>query len=159
MKCGELGHKTADGKPCGQTISATAKGCIWHSPDRTPEQKHQTAMKGALLAHKRRLLPETSRLPPFDTREHVIKFAEGLARDVLTRDVDPRRVDTALRAAGVALTAFAQETQEKLVDALLKIEHGGAAMLLLSRLQDGLTQGRRRPLPGRALPALQEVEP
>jgi len=155
MKCGDRGHNTVDGTPCQQNNSADAKGCIWHSPARTPDQKHLTALKGGLMVRKRRLLPESYRMPPFDTRENVIKFAGGLARDVLTRDVDPRRVDTALRAAGVALTAFAQATQEKLVDALLTIEHGGAAMLLLTRLQDGLTEGRRRPLPGRALPLLE----
>lgn len=147
MKCGELGHRTANGQPCQQNIAPTAKGCLWHSPDRTEEQKHFTALKGGLMVRKRRLLPETTNLPPFDCRENVIRFAEGLARDVLTKDVDPRRIDTALRAAGVALTGFAQATQEKLLEAILTLERGGTALIMLQRIQGALTEGRRNPLP------------
>jgi hypothetical protein len=35
--------------------------------------------------------------------------------------------------------------------ALAAVEHGGTALVMLTRLQEGLTQGPRRPLPGRAL--------
>src|SRR5438132_1390319 len=125
---------------------------IWacrRGPSGTSKQRVSLATKGAIASKMKRALPADYRMPPFDSRDSVVQFAQDLAKRVLTEDVDPRRVDTALRAAGVALSAFAAATQEKLVDALLKIEHGGAAMLLLTRLQDGLTEGRRRPLPGR----------
>ena len=147
MKCGDRGFVNAAGQPCGQVIGVKAAACIWHS--RTPEERSLLALKGGIASRLQRALPATYAMIPFDSRESVVRFAEDLARRVLTEDVDPRRVDSALRAAGVALSAFTAQTQERLVEALLKIEHGGAAMLLLTRLQDGLAEGRRRPLPGR----------
>ena len=39
-------------------------------------------------------------------------------------------------------------------DALLALEHGGAAVLMLNRLQQGLADGKRRPIPGRTLAPL-----
>lgn len=160
MKCGDRGFKTVNGTPCGQTIGARAKACIWHS--RTPEERTLMASRASLCKKNRRLLPAdfANAMVPFNSRESVIQFAQDLARRVLTEDVDPRRIDSALRAAGVALNGFAAQTQEKLVDALLRLEHGGAAFALLARLQDGLNEGRRRPLPGRALTISQpEPEP
>ena len=76
---------------------------------------------------------------------------QDLAHRVLTTKVDPRRIDSALRAAGEARAVLAAGTQEKLLDALLRIEYGEAAVLLLTRLQEGLKQGPRRPLPGRVV--------
>lgn len=149
MKCGDKGHKTILGAPCQQPINSKAKGCLWHS--RTPEQRKLMSLRGNVIGRLKRALPADYQMIPFDSRESVIRFAEDMARQALTGDVDCRRVDTALRAAGVALSAFTAATQEKLVEAMLRVEHGGTAMLLLARLTDGLAEGRRRPLPGRAL--------
>ncbi len=160
MKCGDLGHKNADGEPCQQNIPHGAKGCIWHSPDRTPEEKHFTAMKGGMAQKSKKLLPADPNIPPFrmtpfTSRQDVVAFVQDLARRVLTENIDARRVDVALRAAGVALTAFGQETQERMADALLKLERGGTAVVMLERLTESMATGRRRPLPGSpvALPA------
>ncbi len=157
MKCGDLGHKTANGTPCQQTIAATAKGCIWHSPDITDTQRRFYAQKGGEAVRKRKLLPADPTLPPFrmtafTSRRDVVAFVHDLARRVLTEKIDPKRVDTAIRAAGVALTAFGQETQERMVEALLKLEHGGTAVVMLERLTEHITTGRRRPLPGATIP-------
>jgi len=59
------------------------------------------------------------------------------------------RVGAELRKAEAAIRAAA--AQEKMAETLAAVEHGGAALLMLSRLQEGLTQGQRRPLPGRVL--------
>jgi hypothetical protein len=149
MKCGEKGHETALGKPCEQNIAADAVGCLWHS--RTPEQRAVLAMKGGIASRMRRGLPADYQMTAFDNRESVIRFAEDMARRVLVEDVDPRRVDVALRAAQVALSGFAAATQEKLVDALTRMEYGGAAAVLLERLSASLATGRTRPLPGKVL--------
>ena len=37
MKCGDKGHVTATGQPCGQNIGAKAKGCLWHT--RTAQER------------------------------------------------------------------------------------------------------------------------
>jgi hypothetical protein len=62
------------------------------------------------------------------------------------------RTGAELRKAEAAMRAA--QAQEQMAAALAAVEHGGAAVMLLARLQESLTDGRRRPLPGRvhALP-------
>lgn len=146
MKCGEKGFLTKAGLPCGQDISESRKACLWHS--KTPEERSRLGARGGLASRMNKVMDASYVMVPFTSRESVIHFAQELAQRVLTEKVDPRRVDTALRAANVALTAYGAQTQERLVEALLKIEHGGAALLMLARLQEGMREGKRRPLPG-----------
>jgi hypothetical protein len=71
---------------------------------------------------------------------------------------DLYRVGADLRKAQAAIRAA--EAQEQMAHALAAVEHGGTAVLMLARLQEGLSEGRRRPLPhaghagraGRVLP-------
>ncbi len=151
MKCGDRGHKTVAGTPCGQIIGPDTPACIWHS--RTPEERTTLAMRGGLKSKMRAALPHDYAVT-FVDREAVTRFVEDLAQRALVEDVDLRRIDTALKAASVALTAFGMATQEKMVEALLKLEHGQAAVILMERMQTSLATGSRRPLPGRmaALP-------
>jgi hypothetical protein len=62
---------------------------------------------------------------------------------------DLYRVGAEIRKAEAAIRVAA--AQERMAEVLAAVEHGGAALLMLSRLQDGLTEGRSRPLPGRVL--------
>jgi hypothetical protein len=149
MKCGDRGHRKADGTPCQQTIGVKAAGCIWHTS--SPEGRAAFAMKGGLASRMRRALPASTPEPPFDTVENIIAWAQQMARAALVEEVDTRRLAEARGFAQLALSALSARTQQELVDALLKLEHGGAAMLLLSRLTNGLNEGRTRPLPGRTL--------
>ncbi len=59
------------------------------------------------------------------------------------------------KAGAIVRQSFAAEraamAQERMADVLASVEHGGAAVMLLSRLREGLTDGRTRPLP-RAVP-------
>ncbi len=151
MKCGDKGHKTIHGAPCGQTIPARAKGCLWHS--RTPEQRSILAAKGGIVRNIKNALPPDYQVPPFDSRESIIAWSQDMAGNVLRGELSPKLSAEARGHAQLALQARTAEAQERLVEALLTVEHGGAALLLLTRLQDGLADGRRRPLPGtRALP-------
>ncbi len=146
MKCGERGFKTKTGQPCRFNIRADANGCKYHLLG--PKGRSLLASKGPAARRMKRLLPGNYCVPPFDTRESIIQFVHHITRQVLVEKVDPRRIDTALRGATVALSALAGATQEKLLDALLVVEHGHAAVQLLARLEDGLAKGTRRPLPG-----------
>jgi len=146
MKCGDKGFTTVTGHPCGQTIGADTPACIWHS--RTPEERTLLASKGGLKTTIKRAFPSDYAVG-FPDREAVVRVVEDLAKRALTDQVDLGRIDTALRAASVALTAFGMATQEKMVDALLRLEHGGTAIVLLERMQASLSTGTRRPLPGR----------
>jgi hypothetical protein len=149
MKCGERGHVTATGAPCGQTIGATAVGCLWHS--RTPDQRRLLALKGGIASRMRTALPASYQIPEFTDEASILTFARELARMALKDDVDLRRVSEARGAASLALSAVSARSQAKLVDALLRLEHGGAAVALLAQFQAGQANGPRRPLPGRVL--------
>ena len=149
MTCGEKGFKTKTGQPCRFNIRADARGCTFHLLG--SKGRSILAAKGPAARRLRKLLPGTYCVPPFDTRASILAFVQDLAHRVLTTKVDPRRIDSALRAAGEARAVLAAATQEKLLDALLKIEYGEAAMMMLTRLQEGLKHGPRRPLPGRVV--------
>ena len=154
MICGDLGHLSRAGRPCGQVIGRDVGGCIHHDPSR-PGAAHAVQVKGSIASRMRRAMPSAYEVPAFASPESIIAFAHELARLALTEDVDPRRVAEARSAAALALSGHSTMTQARAVEALLKIEHGETAFALLTRLQDGMSDGRRRPLPGRmaALPA------
>jgi len=63
---------------------------------------------------------------------------------------DLYRVGAEIRKAEAAIRGA--QAQERMAEVLASVEHGGAALLMLSRLHDGLAEGKRRPLPGRVLP-------
>lgn len=65
--------------------------------------------------------------------------------DLYRASAEIRKAEAAQRAAAA---------QERMADTLAAVEHGGTALLMLSRLQDSLADGHRRPLPGRALLAV-----
>jgi hypothetical protein len=156
MKCGERGHVTAQGLPCGQSISRKMAGCIWHSgPASSPEGRKAMAMKGGIASRMMRALPVTYHVPAFESPESIIAFARELADMALKEDVDLRRVAEARGAATLALSAFTARTQAQLVDALLSLERGSAAVALLTQFTSAQASGARTPLPGRlvSLPA------
>jgi hypothetical protein len=157
MKCGELGFLNADGAPCGQNVAAGAKSCLWH--DQTPKGRRKADLerkRGGLVSRGKGALPPGYAVS-FPDREAVVRFVEDLAKRALTDDVELRRIDTALRAASVALTAHGMAIQEKMVEALLKLEHGGNSIILLERMQASLATGTRRPLPGLRATIAEEI--
>jgi hypothetical protein len=82
-----------------------------------------------------------------------VRWAERVAGQVMRGELDPKLAAEARQLAGLALAVRQQESLEALARALSVLENGAGAVLLLERLRDGLADGRRRPLPGRA-PAL-----
>jgi hypothetical protein len=144
-----MGFTNADGQPCGQNVAAGAKSCLWH--DTSPKGKRKADLerkRGGLASQGKGALPSDYQVR-FPDREAVVRFVEDLAKRALTENVDLRRIDTALKAATVALTAHGMAIQEKMVESLLRLEHGGTAVVLLERMQASLSTGIRRPLPGR----------
>jgi hypothetical protein len=156
MKCGDRGHLAASGEPCQQTIGKHTAACIWHS--RSAEGRSALAMKGGIASRMRRFLSKNAPPPEFASTEAIVVWAQTTAQQVLCGDLDPRAASEARQLAGLAIQARAADAQQQLVEALLRMEHGGAAVMLLSRLQQGLVEGRTRPLPPRVLRA-SPVEP
>src|SRR5262245_56842894 len=133
MLCGSLGFKTKEGKACEQDISPDSKGCMWHTA--TAEERSEKAMQGAkaFLNQKFNRLParETPK-PLFNSYANIISFAQSMAWLALVGQVDLGRINTALKAASVARETVATAIQEKLLNAVMKLEHGAAAVSFLT---------------------------
>src|SRR5262245_6998801 len=142
------GRPKPDGQPCGWVLNG--RECPYHGDHATPEIRRLLTSKGGFLSRMKRALPTTTPEPPFDTVENVIAWSQRMARTALVEDVDPRRLAEARGFAQLALSALSAQTQAKLVDALLRLEHGGGAVALLAQFTDN-DPSKRRPLPGRVL--------
>jgi hypothetical protein len=153
VKCGELGYVNEAGQPCGQTIGAKAAGCIFHDPAKR-ERARAAQVRGAHASRMQRYLPTTTTPPEFQSTESIVAWAQQTARQVLTGALDPRAAGEARQLAALTISARAADAQERLADALLRIEHGGASTAMLIRLTEGIQSGKRRPIPGRALASL-----
>lgn len=88
------------------------------------------------------------RIGPLELTE--IRRSASAVGDLYRTGAELRKAEAAIRAA---------QAQERLVETLAALEHGGAALAMLVKLQDGLTDGRRRPLPGRVLNAVPPTTP
>lgn len=149
--CGTAGGRVlSTGAPCGQT-TAEGKRCLWHAT--TEHGRRVLSIKGSVKAQLLALqkLAADSPAPTFGSREEIVRWSEEMAGKVLRGELDVRLSAEARGHAMLALQARTAEAQEKLVEALLTLERGGSAMLLLARLTDGLSTDRRRPIPGRIL--------
>jgi len=138
MKCGDMGFKTVSGAPCGQPLHHGATACLWHS--RAPEERSILAGRFGGMNRKSRAVAQDYKVRQFTDRAEVIRFAHDMAELALKR-----------RAATLALQAFAQEMNEKLVNALLQVENGGVAFALYKNLTSVTTPSHRRPLPPRVI--------
>jgi len=79
-----------------------------------------------------------------------IRRSAGTLGELYRTGAEIRKAEAAIRSA---------QAQERMAEVLASVEHGGAALLMLSRLQEGLN-GQRRPLPPRVLTSLPaEKEP
>jgi hypothetical protein len=110
--------------------------------------QYQYAGANASRKLKRPVLPKDYAVSEFGDA-----WRADMAARVLRGELDPRLSAEARGYAALAIQDRSVKAQEALVEALLKVEHGGAALLMLERLKGGLTDGPRRPLPGLALAA------
>lgn len=153
--CGAAGGvNLATGQPCGQTTGA-GKRCIWHpngtEPEAAAEHRRSVARTGGLAFVARSVLPEKTPLPDFESIEAITRYAEKRARLVETGKLDPKLSAESRGWATLALQALDSIERRRLADVLVSVEGGGAALVLLARLQEAVSEGRRRPLPGRVV--------
>jgi vacuolar-type H+-ATPase subunit I/STV1 len=85
---------------------------------------------------------------PFELTE--IRRSASSIGDLYRAGSEIRKAEAALRAA---------QAQERMAEALAAVEHGGTALVMLARLQESLTDGKRRPLPGRVHALTASSEP
>lgn len=153
--CGDSGGIRADGQPCEQD-TPPGKRCAWHAEG---ADRRALAIRGSYASRMRRYLPTEAPRPEFSSTTAIVTWAQDTAHKVLTGDLDPRAAAEARQLASLTIAARAADAQERLVEALATIEHGGIAVGLLARLQSGLSDGKRRPLPPRLVPITTPPEP
>jgi len=144
-----------DGKACRGAVTQPGGYCLWHDPNTSPQVKQAVR---ALGGRRRKLrmaptLPAGAPDPRYATREEIVRWCEAMAGKVGRGELDPKLSAELRQWGALALAVRQQESLEALARSLSVLEHGAGAVLLLERLRDGLADGRRRPLPGRA-PAL-----
>ncbi len=147
--CGEMGHRGKNGKPCGYRIAAMAKACPHHSGN--PAKARAFQSKGALASKMRHALPPDFKLPDLDTLDGIEKAGRLLFELSLKRNLERWRLSEARGALTLLVEGQKIRVEQQMLNTLMALEHGGAAMVLLAQIQEGITQGRPLPLPGRTL--------
>ena len=157
MKCGDRGHLNIEGKPCQQNINPKAAACCWHS--RSPKQRSQLAIKGALAAKMHRALPADDPMPILQEGlpglEAACRYLFGVS---LKRNIDRWRLSEARGFLTLLFQAEDLKDRRKLYEAIITLEHGGQAMILVNQFLDGQTGGRRR-IPPKLSPVLEGQAP
>jgi hypothetical protein len=149
MKCGERGHRTVHGLPCGQEIAESAPGCIWHS--RTPEERSELASRSQLEGQRRRkrVLPGSTPHPLLSDPAARQQVLADTIQQVRTGQLDPQRGSVVIAGVRAAGEEQRLETEIQIAEVLARFDYGGPAMIWFSQVR----QGPRRPLPGPALVA------
>ncbi len=146
MKCGDKGFVTAAGLPCQQNISVRASGCLWHS--RTAEQRSIVATRGALAARMKKALPPTYPISSLDGLSGCEKAIQEGYELSAKGDVDAWRLREMRGFVALRIQVEQVRAQQQLYEALVGLERGGPALVLLNQYLEGHT-GERRPVPPR----------
>lgn len=150
MKCGDRGHLTAAGQPCQQNIAPKAAGCLWHI--RSKKQRALLATKGSLAAKMNKALPADDPMPVLEEGlpglEAACRYLFGVS---LKRNIDRWRLSEARGFLTLLFQAEDLKDRRRLYEAIIALERGGQAVLLVNQFLDGQTSGRRRIPPKRDL--------
>jgi hypothetical protein len=103
MKCGDRGFTTADGRPCGQNISARASACLWHS--RNAEERRALALRGGLASRMKTIavLPDDTPDPVLDNPGGVRALIGQTVQQVRTGQLDHRIAAVVIAGAQAAI--------------------------------------------------------
>src|SRR5262245_3542984 len=144
------GKPTKDGGRCQQRLGSSRPVCPFHKGDGA------MAVIGARAAAARRVrfMPVGSANPDWSSVQAIRAWAEERAGRVERGELDARAVPHEL--AKLAKATFDAEAQERLLDALLRLEHGGGAVALLAQFTND--PSKRKPLPGRVLTSLPKAD-
>lgn len=147
--CGENGHTSKAGRPCGFKIGDNALSCHHHALDKTRERE---IVSSAKLARKQLRLPESIDVGDLQMIGDLQRGFASVVRIAATdRHADLKRLDVLIRALNGANGVLQTAAVKELNETVLKAEGHGAALVIL----EGLKAGKTRRLPGlvSALPA------
>ena len=103
MTCGERGHTTNDGRPCGQVIGEHDTACIWHR--RTPEERRALALKGTFASRMKHtpILPSDTAAPVLDNPAGVRQLIADTIQQTRTGQLDHRIAMVVISGARAAI--------------------------------------------------------
>jgi hypothetical protein len=130
-------------------------GCKFHTS--TPEELHDIAMRGALGASLKQVLPEDFELGDLSTIEDMKAFLRKMIPHVLQKPIERWRSAEARGWFGHLVELDRNRVQEKLADAVLTAQHGGQSLVFLNQFLDGSMEGRRK-IPARVKALSNESE-
>lgn len=139
--CGEMGHKTKTGQPCGYRIAENAEACPHHSPNPWAREFQK---KGLQLCRTKRL-PEGIDVENLETVDDLLALYARVARSAdKQKDVDHKRLDIIIRALNGANQVLQTKAMKELYEVALQLQGHGQSLLVLAQLKNGPS----RPLPG-----------
>ncbi len=149
--CGEKGHLTKQGLPCGYFVRADEEACPHHSADKSRARAFQS--RGGLISNLKEL-PSWLDVNEFESTTDIRKTLAGIAREVASNaKADLKRATVLIATCNAANTVLQTEAVRELNDTMLRAEGHGPALIILEGLKQ---RGRKRRLPG--MEALQKVQ-
>jgi hypothetical protein len=154
-KCGDFGNLTKAGSPCGFSIPEGKTICAYHS--RTPAERHDLAMKGALNASLKQTLPDDFEMGALQTADDVKTFVRTMLQWVLKKPIERWRAAEARGLLGLFVQIEQVQATQRLADAVLTSTHGGQSLVFLNQFMEGAPDGRRK-IPSRVKTLTDEPE-
>ncbi len=112
-------------------------------------------MKGSLAAKMNKALPADYPMPPLEEGLPALEVAcRHLFVVALKHNVDRWRLTEARGFLTLLFQAEDLKDRRKLYEAIVSLEHGGQAVILVNQFLDGQTGGRRR-IPPKLSPVLE----
>lgn len=149
--CGEYGHVTKTGAPCGFHVSGLATVCQHHDVDKTRQQRITTA--GGKASH-RMTKPVRMRAKIRTVEDLQHSYAEVIRQTCAKDTPDLKRLELILKALSGANAVLQTATIKELNDTVLRAEGHGPALVIL----EGLKAGRMRRLPVSKAKDIQDAE-
>lgn len=144
--CGEFGHLTKAGTPCGYKIPAGATACLHHTENKDAQR---SMIEKAMKQRREASIPD---IEPngFATIEDCLKVRAQIVRELTEKKVpDLRRLDLVLKAANGASADHAVKAAERTNELLLQLSGHGAGLAMLQRLKEAplrVLPGKRKVL-------------
>lgn len=141
-KCGDFGHLKKNGAPCGFSIPEGKTICAFHG--RTPAERHDLAMKGALSASLKQTLPDEFEIGELQTPDDVKAFVRKMLHWVLKKPIERWRAAEARGLLSVFVQIDQVQATQRLADAVLTAQHGGQSLVFMNQFLESPADGRRK---------------
>jgi len=141
-RCGDHGHTTKQGTPCGFIIRDSDTSCPHHAEDLSRARAFQS--RGGLIANLKQL-PDWIDTGEFETTGDIKRTLASIAREVASNEkADLKRATVLIATCNAAATVLNTEAVGILNETIMRAEGHGPALVIL----EGLKRGRTRRLPG-----------